>query len=123
MAILTKNMIIQAQDLKKEKVLCPEWGGDVYIRSLTGSEKEDFTASLFDYDEQGVPTRKADYLTNIKVGMLIRSICDEEGNRIFADEDAEELAGKNNIVLSRLDKVCNRLNGVNAEAVESSAKN
>jgi len=110
-------------DLKKEKVTCPEWGGDVFVRSLTGSEKEDFTASLFDYDDKGVPTRKPDYLVNIKVGMLVRSICDENGERIFADEDAKELADKSNVVLSRLDKVCNRLNGVKAEVVEQQAKN
>lgn len=123
MAILTKDAIICAQDLKKEKVACPEWGGDVYVRSLTGAEKEAFTASLFDYDDDGTPVRKDNYLENIRVGMLIRAICDENGNRIFSDKDVPELAKKSNAVLMRLDKVCNRLNGVKAEAIEKAAKN
>ena len=38
MALLSKEQILKSDDLKSEIVAVPEWGGDVKVRVMTGTE-------------------------------------------------------------------------------------
>jgi hypothetical protein len=40
MAILNREAILGAVDLKKELVKVPEWGGEVYISMMTGEARD-----------------------------------------------------------------------------------
>ena len=42
--LLTKDAILQAQDSKLEKLEVPEWGGHVFIKSMSGTERDNFEA-------------------------------------------------------------------------------
>ena len=122
MSILTKDAILAAKDYKMEKVSCPEWGGDVYVRSLSGEEKTAFQNSLFEEGEDGTPVRKEGYMKALATGMLVRSICDKDGNRLFEDQDVDALFKKSAKVLDRIQTVCDDLNGVGQKAVEKAVK-
>ena len=50
MNILTKEAILAADDLPRETVLVPEWGGDVYVRTMSGTDRDAFESSLIARD-------------------------------------------------------------------------
>ena len=43
---LTKDQILEANDLQSESVTVPEWGGDVLVRTMTGADRDAFEASM-----------------------------------------------------------------------------
>ena len=83
MALLTREAILQAQDLPTEQVHVPEWGGDVLVRALTGAERDRFEQSIV--EQRGKSTRMN--LQNIRAKLVALTVVDEQGNRIFKDED------------------------------------
>ena len=34
--VLTKSQILEADDIKHESVFVPEWGGKVFVQTMTG---------------------------------------------------------------------------------------
>jgi len=48
MGLLTRDAILEAQDLQHEEVYIPEWGGSVRVRTLTGAERDAFEQSIVD---------------------------------------------------------------------------
>ena len=45
-ALLTKEQMLAADDIKSERVEVPEWGGDVMVRGLTGTQRDAWEASM-----------------------------------------------------------------------------
>jgi len=46
MTLLTRDQILQAQDIARETVSVPEWGGSVLVRGLTGQERDAYEATI-----------------------------------------------------------------------------
>ena len=44
--MLTREQILQSDDLPCETVPVPEWGGEVQVRTMTGTDRDAFEASL-----------------------------------------------------------------------------
>lgn len=87
--------ILGAKDRKTVKVETPEWPcGHVHVRSLTPREKIELHAKVKESKDSAEPY-------HVALGCCY-SICDEEGNRIFQDEDLEALMDKNAVVLDRV---------------------
>lgn len=118
MPLLTRDAILQVEDLKRELVSVPEWGGDVFVRSLNGAERDKFEASVL---EQRGKSQKMN-LENIRAKMASMTICDEHGNRLFSDGDIQALAKKNAAALDRVFSVARRLSGLGENEVEELAK-
>ena len=109
MALLTKAQILQAQDLKTERLTVKEWGGDVQIQSLTGEKREKLDEVYQDYENNKGKIRA----THISL-----SIIDENGEQVFAPEDIEALAKKNSsIIYGIYDRVL-ELNSASFEAAK-----
>lgn len=117
--ILTRDAILQAEDLPRELVEVPEWGGAVYVRSLTGTERDAFEFSIV---EQRGRSAKMN-LRNIRAKLVAVSVVDEDGNRLFTDSDVKVLGQKSAMVLDRLFAAAQRLSGLRNEDVEELAKN
>ena len=113
---LTRKQILEAKDLIKQKVEVPEWGGEVYVRMMTGSERDSFERGIINED------RTAN-LSNIRAKLCALTIVDESGNRIFTDEDVKEIGEKSALVLDRIFQVAQNLNGISPADVEDLAKN
>lgn len=88
---LDKSLIMAAEDVKLEKVHVPEWKGDVYIKVLSGTERDQFEDA---YSEQR--------LKNFRVRFLLLSLCNDKGDRLFADGEADILGRKSSLVIGRL---------------------
>ncbi len=117
--LLSRDAILQAQDLPFEDVEVPEWGGAVRVRGLTGAERDAFEQSIV--ETRGKNTRMN--LKNIRAKLVALCVVDEQGNRVFSDDDAEALGRKSAAALDRVFEAAQRLSGLRKEDVEELAGN
>lgn len=123
--MLSRDAILEADDLARERVAVPEWGKPpddfVFVRGLTGAERDAFEQSKYvrvpDSDDLELS------LKNLRARLAVLSVCDEAGKRLFADDDAALLGGKNAVALARIYEVAARLSGLTVEAREADSKN
>lgn len=120
--ILTREQILEAQDLQKELVEVPEWGGAVYVRALTGTERDAFEQSMIEMRTVRRGRREETVrelrLQNLRARLCAMTICDENGNRLFTDADIQLLGQKSASALNRVFEVAQRLSGLRDEDVE-----
>ena len=115
--MLNRESILQSDDLPKELVEVPEWSGDVYVRTLTGTERDAFEQSM-------VQKKNKPNLANVRARFAVLTICDEKGDRLFTDGDAVELGSKSAAALDRVFAVAQRLNGFSdSDSEELTVKN
>lgn len=117
---LTKDQILEANDLKVEEVDVPEWGGSVNVRTMTGADRDAFEASLFQVQADG--SRKPN-VANMRPRLAALTIVDDSGNRIFDEEDVQALSRKSAAALEKVCTVAQRLNGIGWKAEDDAAKN
>jgi len=117
--MLNKSDILQAEDIVIEKMNVKEWGGDIYIKSLTGAERDAFEASIVDMDGDKVKVT----MKNARARLAARAICDQDGKRLFTDADIPALGKKNGAVLQRIFDVAQRLSGFGKGEVDKLVKN
>lgn len=113
MAMLSRDAILAADDLEKELVAVPEWGGDVWVRCMTGTERDEWEASVVQMDNKG-QNPKAD-LRNIRAKLVVRCVIDEAGVRLFGEDDTVALGAKSAAALDRLYAVAARLSKISKE--------
>jgi hypothetical protein len=90
---LTAAQILALTDRAVESVDCPEWGGAVYVRSLSTAEA--FTLELGIRGIEDVPT--------IMAAQLAAFLCDEAGVALFQSvEEAKAVLGRKTVVVRRL---------------------
>lgn len=116
---LSRDDILNADDLKSEAVKVPEWNGTVYIRTMTGEERDRFEASLVRMD--GV--KFEDITRNLRARLVCLTAVDKEGKSLFTLDDIEAVGGKNSKALDRLYDVAERINGLTDKDVEDLEKN
>jgi hypothetical protein len=119
--MLTRDAILNADDARRELVRVPEWGGEVWVRGLTGAERDAYEADAFD-----ARTREMDIarlLSNVRAKLVGRCMVDEAGARLFSDADIVALGGKSAVALQRVFEVAQRLSGITASDIEEMTKN
>jgi len=116
--LLSKDEILGTTDLKIEEVEVPEWGGTVGIKGMTGAQRDDFESSLF----VGEGKNRKQNMTNLRARLVGMTLVGEDGNRLFTDAEIKQLSGKSAAALSRCFEVAQRLNGMEAKAVEEAKK-
>lgn len=114
--ILTKDQILQANDIRTEEVDVPEWGGKVIVRTMSGAERDQLEASVI--------TKPGERnLENLRAKIVALSVVDENGNRLFSLENVRELTKKSARALDRVFAVAQRLSGFRPKDVEELTKN
>ena len=98
LSILNKEQILAADDLPRETVAVPEWGGDVIVQCLSFAQSEAMLSAANGDSEI------------FAIRLLANSLVDESGKPLFTAENIIDLKAKNSKVLARLIEVCNRLN-------------
>ena len=118
--MLDKDAILgQTADLGLQEVSVPEWGGTVCVRGLRGVERDAFEASMWEGDGKA----KKQNLANLRARLLVRCLCNADGARLFADDDAAELGLRSGKAIDRLYDVACRLSGIGAAEIETAVKN
>ncbi|NLN25332.1 MAG: hypothetical protein GX163_06735 [Bacteroidetes bacterium] len=116
---LTREQILTVDDMIKEEVPVPEWGGTVLVKRLSGEERDRYEDSL--YKQEGKKYKLT--VNNIKARLAAYSIIDENGNRIFTEVDIAELGKKSAKALNRVADVCRKLSGFTDEDMNELTKN
>jgi len=114
---LKRDDILAVKDIQIELVPVPEWGGEVYIKGMSGLERDAFEASVI---EQKGNKQKVN-MANVRAKLAAQTLCDEEGNRLFNDADIKELGKKSASALQRVFEVAQRLSGIGDADVEELA--
>lgn len=105
---LDRKSILSANDVRLEKVNVPEWGGDVFLRVISGTDRDRFEDS---YAEQKMKA--------FRIRFLLLTLCDESGERLFKDDEADLLGKKSSVVINRLFEAGWKLNAFTQEAVDA----
>jgi hypothetical protein len=112
---LTKDAIIAIEDRKKKEVKVPEWGGSVFITTLSAKDRDAYEASV-------VGTGAS--LENIRARFLALVIVDQDGNRLFETaKDIEALGEKSSAALNRLIPVAKEMNKLTEKDIEELSGN
>lgn len=114
---LTREAILAIDDLPREVV--EVWGDRLWVRCMTAAERDDFEAQVM--VTKGKDTKLN--LKNLRAQLVVRTTVDEDGNRLFTDEDAEDVGKKSADEIDKLFAVASRLSGFSEKDVEELAKN
>jgi hypothetical protein len=120
--VLNRDSIIGAVDFGIKEHEVPEWGGTVYLRKWSAKDRNAYIAKSVSVDENGGHVNYENVFDSV-VWAVAMSLCDENGIRLFADNEIDILAQKNGDVMQKLCEEVYRLNGLASNSIEESAKN
>lgn len=112
--LLTREAILAAEDKKRERIAVPEWGGDVFVATMTGAARDAWEQSLI--IRKG--NRTEPNMANMRARLVAATVVDDAGQRLFTDDDVAELGKRSAIALERVCKVAQRLNGIGDDDLE-----
>ena len=129
MNYLTRDGILEREDIQTVEVECPEWGGTVRVRGMSGVERDKFEASLIVEDDTPSQKkgrrRRAEVKTsmdNVRAKLCAWCMVDENGQRLFTDADVAALGKKSAAPLDRVYDTASRLSGITEDDVEELAQ-
>jgi len=115
---LNKAEILAQDDLKYEDIQIPEWGGAwVRVRTINASERDRFEAGMVSRRGKNATAN----LENMRARLCLLCLVDENGERLFQEEDTFPLGGKSALAIDRIFSVARRLNGFDDKDVEELA--
>ena len=128
---LTKDSIFKVEDIVKEWVDIPEWNGGVYIKVLSGEERDAFESAMFKSNDMGDFTRNLD---NMRARLIALAAVDANNKPIFDSTlkydiqgklygDIAELGNKSSVALDRMYTIAQKLNKLRKEDIEDLTKN
>lgn len=125
MPLLTRNDLDQIK-LKRKYVEVPDWGGTVLIRELTGEQRDSYEGSLFNNTAptKGQPRRMN--TQNARARLVAMCLIDEEGKRLYNDNEAYLLGQLGSQGVDLLFDECRKLSGITDEdnkEIEQAIKN
>lgn len=111
---------------RREKVQSVTVGGDVgfaYVRRLTAAERDAFEMTRFTVEGSGRKSTQKIDLSNDRGQLLCRALSDENGVRLFTDDDAQELGKLPADLADQLYDAAMLLSGLKKEEGEGEEKN
>lgn len=109
-SFLSADDILSADDLPREPVDVPEWGGTVLVQGMSGTERDRFEAAMMTDNMSGISRDRA--LDNYRARLAAACIVDESGKRMFQGAAVKRLGDKSASALSRVVVVASRLSGL-----------
>ena len=114
---LDRDGILASSDGKVEPLEIPEWGGTVYIRTITGGERDGVEHALT------VDPVTGNRRQNFRAYFVMLVCCDESGKRMFNMHDIPALSKKNGAAIERILDAGLKLNKFADKDVEEMTKN
>lgn len=108
--------ILGTDDMRYEIVDVPEWNGKVRIRSMTGEERDAFESSI-------AGEGKKMNTQNIRAKMVMLTVVNSKGERIFNKDQIDALGKKSAAALNRVYEASAKLSAITKADVEELAKN
>lgn len=114
MALLSREQILESNDIETRDVEVPEWGGSVRIRMLSGRDRDAFEASTV--ETKG--NKRVQNLENLRARLVALCVVDENGALLFSKKDVHHLGLKSAAALDRVFSACRELNGMTEADIE-----
>lgn len=113
--------ILGVDDLSREEVKIPSWNlsQPVYVREMTAAERDEYEAYLL--DNRGPDEKKN--LRGVRARLVVLTLVDKDGNRIFADSDIDAVGRKGARSIEPIVEAAIKLNAMRKKDVEALAKN
>lgn len=118
---LGREQILAAADRIVKRVPVREWGGAVYVRSLSSAERDDWELKWANWRKNRSYPDGDFRLFNAFLAVFV--LCDAEGKTLFTPNDTEALAAKSARGLEAVSRMAQRLNGISATDLEELVKN
>jgi hypothetical protein len=112
---ISRQEIIDAQDIKTMDVEVPEWGGTVTVKAMSVGDRDAFTVWVSDREGR---VSAQDFMAK----MVAMCLIDEKGNRMFSDDELPLISAKSIPAIERIFKVVQDLSGMRKADLEE-AKN
>ena len=115
---LTKQQILEADDLGLLEVPVKSWGGSIYIRVMSVAERDV-------YENEWVRNRKngIEGVDNFRTKFLQKVLCDQKGELLFTTpEDITALGKKSAKVMTKLWEKAMEHNALTEEDVQELGK-
>lgn len=123
LTFLSAAAILAADDLQREAVEVPEWGGKVMVRGMTGAERDAYESTMLLVKGTDVGLDKAGMI-GARSRICALCIVDQEtGKRLFTDSQVTALGEKSGSALDRVFAVAQRLSGITKADQEELQKN
>ena len=114
--MLTIEQILKAPDAEVVAVECPEWGGTVYVRTISADQRDAWEISCGDENDKPKAGARASL-----VGL---AMCDKEGRFLQPTEaEVKALGAKASGPMDRLFETILRINRMRKRDVEQMEKN
>jgi hypothetical protein len=107
-----EELLAQTDDVIIEPIDVPEWRAKLHVRTITGSQREKFEVAYVNDTTDRTEARMASFC-----------LCDEQGVRIFKDEDIDALDRKHPGGLRRIYNAGMRLSKVSEDEIKGEVKN
>lgn len=114
---LNRDTILAAKDIHIELLHVPEWSGDVYIKTLSGAERDKLESEIIEFGANGQPKKMR--MDKIRSLICALAICDENGERLFGDKDIDALAEKSAAALDRVSAKATNMAGMSQGDIDT----
>jgi hypothetical protein len=123
--LLTKEGLLVKEELKRVKVEFED-GNYVFVRQMTGHERDVFEQSLLkkNRDSKGTIISYEQATEDFRAKLAVVTLCDDEGKAILEPKDYPALS--RNMSAKKLEKIINeaqKLNAITEEDKEAIVKN
>lgn len=114
-----RSRVLASEDRVTKVINVPAWGGDITIRELSMADR----AAAYNAMDSGEDDKRpmADRASAFSAELVVRSVVDEDGNRVFGAADIAALAGKANRTLDHVVAAIRALNGLGQSDKETAA--
>lgn len=118
---LTAAAIEAARDFTVEPVTVPEWGGKVFIRTLTADQRDEFVTRFIDQESGRIQPG----VRSVTATLLAMTVCDEAGKLLFEDQERgrQVFAVKSAKATDEVFGKSSELNALRADDIEDLAGN
>lgn len=113
--MLDKTAILAIQDLKTKVIDVPEWGDQVTVRMISGTERNRL-------NEVASASGTFD-MNTFQTTLLAMSLIDASGVRMFTDDEAAQLGGKSAAALKRIFDEVTAFSALKTTSVEEAEGN
>lgn len=118
--LITRDFIYSVNDLPREKVEIPEWGGKhVFVQPMTSEARDAYEVSLMEKQENGESVFS---MSNLRAKIVAACACNENGERIFSELDVPMLGKKNGAAIDRIFSAAKKINALTDDDVEEIKK-
>lgn len=119
MGFLSRDAILEAEDVTYDTVPCPEWGGDVRLKSIRGAQRDAYENAVLTSNGSDSKVN----LRNARAKLIVLCAVDEDGRPLFSADDVAALGRKNAKPIDRLFTACLKITGMGKGDVDKLTEN